>query len=951
MSNKHYKAFISYSREDESFGRWLQDTLETYKIPKSLHEDYPNLLDKLYPIFRDKYELHAGDDLGVEIPKALKNSESLIVICSKHAVASQWVNQEILEFKRMYGEDRVFPILVEGSVAEESFSEALQYTVDQNGELSDQKTALLASDVNDSGDGKELAKLKLIAGLLGIPFGEFHKRDEEQKRKDRKRKFLTWLSVTAVILVLIVFGWYKQQESEEESRKKNHQTGLALLEKAHNALNQNRTAQANLYAYGALKHLNSRLDTTSAMGEARSIIFNYPYIRRAYSIDFDNLKSQNENNKPWENTSGVFSVAISQNGKKIAVGLWDGSIELFDITKKQKHATLKDHDDVVSHLQISEDGNTLISKSYDNSVIFLEKKGEEIKKTVEKNIEQDCIAISKDGKIILLGSKEGTIKLWDKKRGNIENFAKHNGFVNSIAISKDGKTIVAGLSDQSVKVWDRQGEELHTFIGHNGSVESVAISKDGQTILSGSWDRSIKLWSNQSGKILMTLNGHEGPINNIILSEDGKTIISSGDFDSTIKIWDRVSGKLVNTLTDHTGSVNDIAISGDGRTFISGSNDNSLKIWDRENRKFYRTCVGHLDSINSVALSSDGKIILSGSDDRSIKLWDRESGKLIKTIITEGRISNVAISEDGKSIFAVEYKNRTLKVWDRESGEHLMSLPGYEGQIDKIILSEDRKTIISSGARLVSMGGYRDNSLKLWSMENGGLLDTIKVEDKNPIRSLAISNNHKTIISGFHNGEIVLWKIQNEKLLKKKVFRGHRKSVDALVMSKDEKILISSSMYDSIKVWDIQNENLLNLLTVTDNVGAGNIAISRDGKTFVYGAKGNSVKIWDIVDEDINENIKDLEQQLQAKLDGITLVSTKIPYDKPHWSKNHPFHWLDQAQNGNSEAMYQLGLIYDRDNENQKALNWYKKAANKGHTEVKERVKFLTEWMKNNPEH
>ena len=44
--------------------------------------------------------------------------------------------------------------------------------------------------------------------------------------------------------------------------------------------------------------------------------------------------------------------------------------------------------------------------------------------------------------------------------------------------------------------------------------------------------------------------------------------------------------------------------------------------------------------------------------------------------------------------------------------------------------------------------------------------------------------------------------------------------------------------------------------------------------------------------------------------------------------------------------MYQLGLIYDRDNQNQKALYWYKKALAKGYKEAKEQLEFLEKWMK-----
>jgi len=56
-TKKHYKAFISYSHDNEEFGAWLHKQLERYKIPKRLREDYPHLPKTLYPIFRDRYEL------------------------------------------------------------------------------------------------------------------------------------------------------------------------------------------------------------------------------------------------------------------------------------------------------------------------------------------------------------------------------------------------------------------------------------------------------------------------------------------------------------------------------------------------------------------------------------------------------------------------------------------------------------------------------------------------------------------------------------------------------------------------------------------------------------------------------------------------------------------------------------------------------------------------------
>ena len=112
MGNKHYKAFISYSHKDEKFGKWLHKALEKYKIPKELRKDHPHLPKSLFPIFRDREELSTSSDLGTEILKALHHSKYLIIICSVHSAKSQWVNQEIIDFKAKHGEDKVHAIIL-----------------------------------------------------------------------------------------------------------------------------------------------------------------------------------------------------------------------------------------------------------------------------------------------------------------------------------------------------------------------------------------------------------------------------------------------------------------------------------------------------------------------------------------------------------------------------------------------------------------------------------------------------------------------------------------------------------------------------------------------------------------------------------------------------------------------------------------------------------------------
>ena len=113
-----YWAFISYSHADKKWGDWLHSALETFKVPKVLAgaESQPGevLPRKIFPIFRDREELPTSSNLGSMIALALAQSRCLIVICSPRSAKSRWVNQEILEFKRLGSAERILALIVDG---------------------------------------------------------------------------------------------------------------------------------------------------------------------------------------------------------------------------------------------------------------------------------------------------------------------------------------------------------------------------------------------------------------------------------------------------------------------------------------------------------------------------------------------------------------------------------------------------------------------------------------------------------------------------------------------------------------------------------------------------------------------------------------------------------------------------------------------------------------------
>jgi|HubBroStandDraft_1064217.scaffolds.fasta_scaffold00064_16 tetratricopeptide (TPR) repeat protein len=196
MDGPGYWAFLSYSHRDAGWGSWLHRALESYRPPKQLigkHAARGAIPKRLTPIFRDREELASATDLSAVINAALVRSTCQIVICSPNAARSKWVNEEILAFKRLGREDRIFCFIIDGEPnasdhpgqeQHECFPPALRYRMGADGQLTGVRTEPIAADARPGKDGRGNAKLKLIAGMLGVGFDSLRQR--EQLRRQRR---------------------------------------------------------------------------------------------------------------------------------------------------------------------------------------------------------------------------------------------------------------------------------------------------------------------------------------------------------------------------------------------------------------------------------------------------------------------------------------------------------------------------------------------------------------------------------------------------------------------------------------------------------------------------------------------------------------------------------------------------------------------------------------------
>lgn len=284
-----YTAFISYRHADNfemgrKWANWLHESLEAYEVPEDI-AGTTNLRGEpvpaaLYPVFRDELELPADADLGNNIRHALDHSGLLVVLCSPRAVASRFVADEIRYFKEIGKADRIIAMVLDGEpnasddparAALECFPEPLRYGVTGADGITDWRLRAepIAADVRPAGrpeqgwtsagayrqqleergglsskeildasreygERLDLAKMKVIAGALGVALGTLTRRDKAfqlAKARQRAKVLRRWLAGVIALAVAAaiagVLAWHQKGIADRQTVEARRQEQIA----------------------------------------------------------------------------------------------------------------------------------------------------------------------------------------------------------------------------------------------------------------------------------------------------------------------------------------------------------------------------------------------------------------------------------------------------------------------------------------------------------------------------------------------------------------------------------------------------------------------------------------------------------------------------------------------------------------------------------------------------
>jgi WD40 repeat protein/transcriptional regulator with XRE-family HTH domain len=547
-------------------------------------------------------------------------------------------------------------------------------------------------------------------------------------------------------------------------------------------------------------------------------------------------------------TAGVFSVAVSPDGKRLATLSDDGTLRVWETSSDKELLSIPTgltEQSILRFVSFSPDGKRLVAPAGDHLVKVWDVASGKGLLTLSGHTDEVTTAIfSPDGTRIATGSWDTTAKLWDATTGkDLITFSGHENGVATLAFSPDGSRLYTGSDADGVGIaWDiASGNQLFTFDGEGG-LDSIAVSPDGTRLATGEFDTTVKVWDAATGTKLLTFFGHASFLNGLVYSPDGKRLASTSE-DGTTKLWDAETGKALLTLSGHTSGVENAAFSPDGNWLYTASHDGTVKIWDVSPLagSDWLNLVGHTDRVRSVTYRPDGKQLATLGYDGALKIWDAISGKEVLIIPLTDMINSmnsggdapaggVSYSPDGKRLAYNDLN--TTKIVDAMSGAKILSLAPADSLGNNVAFSPDGTQIAvgSAGA-----------GIRIYNSNSGKLLIQFPIGSGYNGR-IVFSPDGKSIASTSEDGAHI-WDITTGKKLVTFSGHGERVALNGIAYSPDGKWIATSGNDATIKVWD--SETGAEIFTLIGHTGPTfGVAFSPKGQYLATSSVDRTVKVW-----------------------------------------------------------------------------------------------------------
>ena len=758
---KKYWAFLSYSHQDAKVCEWLHSSLENFRVPKRLigrDSREGKIEERLFPVFRDRDEIPGSSELGKNLTEALAQSRYLIVICSPAAARSRWVNEEIRQFKMMGGEGRILALITDGepnaadkpnSGLLECFPEALKYRVDASGNLTGQRVEPIAADIRRGRETRSIALLRLIAGVLGVPFDELRQRDRE-----RARRSLTIRTVVGVVLVAMLatglFWRYRQDRMER------------LEELGREALMQSQPTRAAVYLAETYRMGNDSRDVRIMLDQAMRSV--------------DMLTSVHA-----DDPEGYSNAMFSDDGTRLIASSKTGNVTVWRADNGQRLLRLKADTGSGRRAQFLPGGREIALLYQDGRIEIIDaRSGTRLREaSVPAGFTPSPVPAHP---FIGVFKKLGTagqadrILVYDLQKLQARREIDQPCFVNWKPVSPDGQNYfcIATGDTTGVFIYPINSAEPATQILPGVPVSRIELSEDGRHVVATTGNGALTVVALLTRKTVLTASDPAGGTPILKISNDGQFVAAAGET-GTILVWSLASGQLHAAIGAHTSRIKSVYFLGDGNRLASLGFDDTLKIWNLQNSTLVSVAEPRHGYLVRSNISPDGAKMVTYAESLgdlsaeniapTLKVWDLLSAGPLASL---GNARSVSDSElNATKTRAIFHGQPTSTVWDVRSGKKLFE-SSERTQLRMVVNAEGSRIATDSGVTNLDTGkkefaftgqtrilkatwsidgkfvaSVSGDLIKIWDVEKGAATATI-ARDSQPIE-VALSANGKRL--------------------------------------------------------------------------------------------------------------------------------------------------------------------------------------------------------------
>ena len=535
---------------------------------------------------------------------------------------------------------------------------------------------------------------------------------------------------------------------------------------------------------------------------------------------------------------GTRVVAVSPDGKWIAFGGWDETIQVCELVEGGRSLTYRGHKDhvcAVCAMEWSPDGTFIASASSGEATADIQvweaTTGQLV--SLSRSDEEGVISLawSPDSSHLAFGTGRSTVHLLKALTGETEFIYQGHtaiAMVRAVAWSPDGTRVASGGLEGSVQVWHASdGTSICRYLGHFGGVNAVAWSPDGTSIASGGDDKTVQVWNAGTREPICTYRYHSERVMVVGWSRDGQRV-RSGSWDSTIREWDAHNGAHVALFTfPHLfeAKAMPLAWNLDATTFAMGLEDRRVAVADMVGGRLLlcRAPTTPVELLGQSDKEQQESLRNSVREGQQVKLWGGTEREVVTYRGHTGAVKALVWSPDNRFIASGSYDN-TLQIWDAASGKLRSTCRGHLDPVVAVAWSPDGQSLVS---------GSLDTTARVWDFATSHPITDYRGHSA-AISSLAwasstsssSSSNATRIASGSEDGTVQVWDTEQKVSL---TYRGHRGSIEAVAWSPDGRFIASGGEDMTVQVWDATTGEAICIYSGHTG-GVMSVAWSPDGK-------------------------------------------------------------------------------------------------------------------------